>query len=83
MKVKWKVPVELEVIESFDKAMDDVDSYTERFNAGEVTEFDIFGYAERFVKGKLKEDKTLPNIQFGDGSVTFGVSTEWFEVIEK
>ena len=81
MKIRWLCDVELEVIESFDEALDNADSSTEIFRAGEQTEFDVFGYLERVIDGKLEEDKNFLNIQFGDGSVSFGVSKEWFEEI--
>jgi hypothetical protein len=44
---------------------------------GEIDEVEIVGY------GTTTDDKKFPQLQFGDGSVTLGVSEEWFEIIEE
>ena len=81
MKVKFTSDVELEIIESFEEALDDAESTTEVFKQDTVVDFDVFGYGERMIDGELVEDRNLLNVQFADGSVAFGVSTEWFEQV--
>jgi len=80
MKYLVKEPCELEIIESIDH--DEIDSSTtETFTPGEVVEFDIFEYCNKWSNEEMKfvEDKNIANIQFGDGSISIGVSLDWFE----
>jgi hypothetical protein len=80
MKVKFNTDCEIEVISSYDEALDDVEGSTEIIRAGSKLDFDVIGHPERFQAGKgFVEDKTLVNVQFPDGSVAFGISTEWFD----
>jgi len=81
MKVKFTNETELEIIESYDEALDDAESTITAFKKDSVVEFDVFGYGERMIDGELVEDRNLLNVQFADGSVAFGVSTEWFEQV--
>jgi len=81
MKYLVKEPCELEIIESIDQH-DEIDSSTtETFQVGEVVEFDIFEHCNKWSNEEVKfvEDKNIANIQFGDGSISIGVSLEWFE----
>jgi len=81
MKVQLLKDIEIEVIESFDAALDDAESVTEVFKTGETIEFDVTDHPLRMIDGELKEDPDTINVQFGDGSVAFGLSLEWFKVI--
>ena len=71
MKVKWLQDVSLNVTETFDEETDTADEYTVNFKQDEVTEFDIF------------DDRgDTVNIQFGDGSVAYGVPKSLYEIID-
>lgn len=82
MKVQFTQPVEIEVIESFDAALDDAESTFEVFSPGDTIEFEVIGHPERLMNGELREDSSLLNVQFGNGSVAFGLSTSWFNILE-
>lgn len=82
MKVQFVCDCEIEVISNFDEALDDGDSETEVFRAGEFAEFDVVDHPQRMVDGELRDDLTMVNVQFGDGSVAFGLSCEWFKEIQ-
>lgn len=71
MKVKWLQDVSLNVIEHYDEETDTADEYAECFKKDEVTEFDIF---------EDRGDSVC--IQFGDGSVVYGVPKSLYEIIE-
>lgn len=80
MKAKFTKQCEIEIVDHYDEDIDDVISSIEMFNEGEEIEFDVFGHPERVIDGNIVEDTSLLNIQFGDGSVAFGVSKEWMEI---
>lgn len=80
MQVRFLTDVEIEVFESDEDDFEASD--TETYKAGDIEEFDVFGHPHRMVDGELVEDPNLVNVQFGDGSVAFGLSTEWYEVLE-
>lgn len=82
MKVEFLLDCEIEVIESFDEAMDDAESTTELFHKGDQTEFDILDHPQRFNGDEFEDHPTMVNVQFGDGSVAFGLSCEWYKEIE-
>ncbi len=72
MKIKWLKDVTITCVESYDEKNGMVDETDESFVKDEVTEFDIF------------DDRGITvNIQFGDGSVAYGVPKSIYEVIEK
>jgi hypothetical protein len=71
MKVKWLQRVNLTVVESYDAKHDKTEESSEVFEKDEVTEFDIFDDRGETV-----------NIQFGDGSVAYGVPKALYEVVE-
>jgi hypothetical protein len=75
MRVIFVESCEVEVINSFDEALDDAESSTEIFNPGDIIEFDILDPPTRFDGA---EDTMNINVQFPDGSVCFGMSREWF-----
>jgi len=72
MKIKFKEDCELEVVETYDEVLDEVDSSMETFKAGEIVEIDIFG---------RDEEANTVDIQFGDGDVALSLSCDWFEEI--
>ena len=78
MKVEFLTDVEIEVIESFD----DAESTTQVFRVGDTTEFDVMDHPQRMIDGELKDDPDTVNVQFGDGSVSFGLSLDWFKVLD-
>ena len=79
MKIKFVCPVEIEVFESFDEALDDGETSTEAFQAGDIVEFDVIDHPQRMIDGQLVDDINTVNVQFGNGSVSFGISKEWYE----
>ena len=83
MKIQFLDSCEIEVCESFYDALDDAETRTERFEAGEEVEFDVFGHPQSFNKniGQIVDDKAYVNVQFPDGSVAFGLSVDWFEEV--
>ena len=83
MKVEFVTNVEIEVIESFDEAMDDAESTIEVFCKGDVVEFDIIGRPQRFNGNEFEDHPTMVDVQFGDGSVAFGLCYEWYKEVEE
>ncbi len=81
MKVEFLLDCEIEVIESFDEAMDGAESTSELFRTGDQTEFDIIDHPQRFNGDELEDHPTMVNVQFGDGSVAFGLCCEWYKEI--
>ena len=81
----WEVVTRcsVQIIENYDESTDDIEQYTEVFMVGDKVEFDIVDHPNRIVNGKLVPDETRINIQFGDGSVAFGLKQEWFKLIAK
>jgi len=77
MKAKLIQDCEFEIVTDIEND-EPVWGLPEFFKAGTVLEFDIVDHPEKFVGDKLVEDKTLWNIQFGDGTMAMGVSCEWF-----
>ncbi len=78
---KVLVDCEIEVFEN----ENDIEGKTEVFKAGETAEFDIIGHPMRLDfdgSGKWVEDKSLINVQFGDGSVATCLEKDWFELTE-
>jgi hypothetical protein len=82
MKVKLRKDTELEVSTGYDEEGDIANTETESYAAGTELEFEIVDFAQRMVDGKLVDDPDTWNIQLGDGSVAFGVSKDWFDIIE-
>lgn len=82
MKVRFTDSCEIEVFESFDEALDDGETSTEIFREGDEAEFDILDSPLRFDGNDLVPDDSIVNVQFGDGSVAFGLSRSWFEELE-
>jgi hypothetical protein len=69
MKIRWKQPVELEVVTSFDEATDTPETENELLRAGAISEGDIVDYNEESV-----------TFQFSDGSLAFNVMKDWFTI---
>jgi hypothetical protein len=65
MLIQFKVDTELEVVESYDEATEEVDSSNETFKAGSQHDVEIVG-----------DNGEAFDLQFGDGSVAFAVSKE-------
>lgn len=80
MKIRFTTDCELTIVTNLNQDSEP-DEEIEVFRSGEEVEVDLFGYAERMKNGKLVEDHSLPNFQFGDGSCVFGVNTDWFKEI--
>ncbi len=59
---------------------------TETFKAGEVQEVDVVEFATRMDPkpggNGLVPDKNLPQLQFGDGSVSTAIPLDAFEILE-
>ena len=75
MRVKFLKSCEIEVCTNVDK-FDNAMTETEVFEVGDETEFEIIDHPTD-IQGR--EDLSHVNVQFGDGSVAFGLSTEWFK----
>lgn len=78
-KVRFLEDCEIEVYEHVDENMDLVESSIELFINGTVVEFDVLDHPIHIIDGEWEPDPDLVNVQFGDGSVTFGLSILWFE----
>ncbi|MAE81288.1 MAG: hypothetical protein CMB80_01040 [Flammeovirgaceae bacterium] len=75
MKIKWLQQVELEVVTEFDENADKITgSYCQRVEIDEVDEIDL---DDAWVEGN-----DFVDMQFGDGSMAYSVSKEYFEVLE-
>jgi len=73
--ITFKSDTELEVVTNFDEATDTITGMeTETFKAGEKVDAEIID--DRDEKGELFVD-----LQFGDGSVAYGVQRACFDVI--
>ena len=81
MKIKLLKDTELTITTHFNEDGEPVEEI-EVFKAGAVLEFDLIDYPLRFIGGVLVPDTNIWNVQFGDGSMAFGVSREWFEIVE-
>ena len=69
--IKFTRTTVLEVVEDFDEDTDEVTSKVdERFDEGEMVDVEI-----------INEHKEFINIQFADGSVSFGVPRSCFEIV--
>lgn len=76
--------VELSIVESFDGKTEKTNEKIEVFKVGERIEFTLIDFAQKFDGGNLMPDKNLLNIQFGDGSMAFGVDKSWLkDIVEK
>jgi len=82
MKVRFKSKCEIECVDSFDEALDDAETSTEVFDVGDEVEFDVLDHPQKFQHGDFVDDTNFLNVQFGNGSVAFGLSKEWFDIIE-
>ena len=72
MKIRWLDEIDLTVVTDFDEKNEIADEGFEIVEKGEVNEVDI-----------LDDSGEAVDMQFGNGSVAFGVSKECFTVIEK
>lgn len=73
--IKFKFDTQLEVVTDFDEKTDNITGVeTETFKAGERVDAEII--SDREEKGDVFVD-----LQFGEGSVAFGVQRDSFEVI--
>jgi len=71
MKIKWLKDIELEVITSLDEETDSINTEKEFVRAGEIDEVDI-----------VKMNNNSADIQFGNGSVAFGVPKDSFSIMK-
>lgn len=83
MKVRFVTDCEIEVFETFDEALDDGETSTEVFRVGDEAEFDLLDAPLKFDGNEFVPAEDTVNVQFGDGSVAFGLSREWFEEIKE
>ena len=75
MKATFITDCAVEVVENFHEEEDHAEITEEHFCIGDEIEFDIFGHPMKLDdKNKLVEDLDKIHIQFGDGSVAFGLS---------
>jgi hypothetical protein len=80
MKLKFIVDCELNIVTQLNEEQEPIET-VEVFRIGEIIECDLIDHPERMVEGEFIPDTNLWNVQFGDGSMAFGVSREWFEII--
>lgn len=81
MLVEFNQSVAIEVFDSYDEALDDGETHHENFNSGDTVEFDVIDHPLRFREGEFEPDPTMVNVQFNDGSVALGLSTDWYKII--
>lgn len=72
--IRFKEPAELELITSYDEQTETAQCKSEVFNTGDVADAEVLETNENF--------RTC-TIQFGDGSMAYGVPMSIFEVVEK
>lgn len=72
MKIRFTKDSEIEVVEYYDEENDKAVTTKEIFKKDEVTEIDILN--------DERNDGTI-DVQFGDGTVCFGLLKECFEII--
>jgi hypothetical protein len=88
MKVKFKCDCEVEIVERLNRQGEPVWGLPEIFLKGTEIEFDLIGHPERFrfdkktALGKFVPDKTVWDVQFGDGTMGMGLSRSWFTIIK-
>ena len=73
MKIQFRDSVILSVIENFDEETEEVNESQELFSEEHTYEVDVFGENEVL--------NTI-DIQFGDGSVVFGVGRDSINILE-
>ena len=79
MRIKFLTVCEIEVCQSFDAALDDLETEARTFQIGEEIEFEIIDHPQRFNGKKFVDDTKTVNVQFPNGNVAFGLSYSWFE----
>ena len=72
IKIEWLEDVELQVVENIDNN-DNLEISNETFKKGEIVEVDVFGINEYY--------ETV-DVQFGDGSCVYTLSTNLFKVLK-
>ncbi len=71
--IRFLQPIELEVIESFDEATEKAETKCEVFSPDERVDAEVVC---------VNEEYATAEIQFGDGSVAYGVPTSAFKVVD-
>jgi|ETNvirnome_2_130_1030620.scaffolds.fasta_scaffold00114_18 hypothetical protein len=66
MKIQWTKPVEIEVVENIDEA-EILETSNVLIKIDEINDVDI-----------IDEQANCVSMQFGNGSVAYGVSRNWF-----
>ncbi len=73
--ITFKTDTELTIVTDYDEATDNITGETtETFKAGELVDADIINETE-------EKTEMFVALQFGDGSVAFGVQRESFTVV--
>lgn len=80
MIARLLVDAEFEVTANFDEENDFPETESQLFKKGTELDFEVVDYGQFAITGK--DDPNCWNIQFPDGSVAFGCSREWFEILE-
>lgn len=71
MNIRWLDEIELSVVYSFDEQNEIADEGTEVIEKDEIDEVDV-----------LEDKGKAVDMQFGNGCVAFGVSKEYFTVVD-
>lgn len=79
MLVEFVESCEIEICNNLDE-FDNAETETEIFRVGDQAEFDIIDHPSKF---NGEEDLEHVNVQFGDGSVAFGLSVNWYKIISE
>ena len=66
--IQWIEDGEIEIVTSYCEETEKVDKYFQPVNAGEIDDVDI-----------ILDNGNTVDMQFGDGSMSFGVSANMFE----
>ena len=76
MKIKWLQDVNMEVVTGYDERLDEAITELECFKNGEIHDVDILDRTE-----PNKFTKVMVDMQFGDGSVAYGVEEDLFKEV--
>jgi hypothetical protein len=76
--VRFLVDCEITICEN----TEDEEGSQTTFKIGETADFDVIDHPLRWNGQGFVEDLDMVNVQFGDGSVAFGISKEWYEITE-
>jgi hypothetical protein len=81
VKIRWLKNCEIGVYESPESINCD-EPVIEARKCGDEDDVDVVAYGSVLRHGKVIEDKSKPQLQFGDGSITGCVDADWFAIVD-